>query len=85
MNPEEPGYYYDDDENLEEDIRDAFITGLSESLGITEKEVKKMWGKRIFEISAKSASDKLNENETLYGTGFPEFIDSFADFLENKI
>ena len=75
----------DDDYDPEEEIRDTFITRLSKCLIMAEKEVEKLRGKRIFEISAKFASDKLNKNETLDGTGFPEFIDSFADFLENKI
>ena len=75
--------YNDDDDDPEELVRGAFITGLSKSLGIAEEEVKKMWGKRIFEISAKSASDKLKSNETLNGTGFPEFTKSLGSFLIN--
>jgi GTPase SAR1 family protein len=73
----------DDEDDPEEEIRGAFITGLSESLKITEKEVKKMWGKRIFEISAQAASNKLSKNETLDSTGFPEFTKSLNYFLVN--
>ena len=74
----------DEDDNPEEEIRDAFITGLSNSLRITEEQVKEMWGKRIFEISAQSALTKLNKNETLDNTGFPEFTNSLNYFLVNQ-
>ena len=66
-----------------EKICDHFTRRLSDYLSITEKEVEKMWGKRIFTISALAALNKLNKHETLERTGFPEFINSFANFLEN--
>jgi GTPase SAR1 family protein len=72
-----------EDEDKKE-IHEVFTQGLSESLGIDEQTIGGMWNKRIFDVYAKDALNKLKNSDSLNGTGFLEFINSLNYFLTNE-
>ncbi len=72
------------DSNDRKDIHEAFVEGLSESLSIDEDAVERMWGNRIFDVYAKNALSKLENKQSLEGTGFLEFTEKLNDFLMNE-
>ena len=72
------------EENEKEEIHEVFVEGLSESLGIEEDEVEKMWGNRIFDVYARNALEKLKNKDSLNGTGFLEFTEKLNYFLINE-
>lgn len=65
----------------EEQVRQEFIERLSETLAIAENEVEEMWGKRIFEISAKNDLAIINNSQSLQGTTCENFWDQLELFL----
>lgn len=73
-----------DEENGKEEIHGVFVEGLSESLGIKEDEVGRMWDNRIFDIYARNALDKLKNQGSLNETGFLEFTEKLNSFLINE-
>ncbi|NER29530.1 MAG: hypothetical protein F6J89_18365, partial [Symploca sp. SIO1C4] len=72
----------DFEEKVKEEIKEAFICRLSESLEEDEETIEKLWGKKIFNIYAQDAKNKLKKQTSLQGTGFPEFTEALSNFLK---
>lgn len=67
-----------------QEIREEFTTKLSRYLKITEDEVLDLWGKRIFDVYALDATEKLEKGESIEGTGFKDFTIALNQFLERE-
>ena len=68
-------------EEDEEEVRQIFVERLSEALEIEENEVQEMWGKRIFEISAKNDWKIIENYKSLQGTTCEKFWVELQLFL----
>lgn len=67
-----------------QEIREEFTTQLSNSLNIPEEEVFNLWGKKIFDVYALEATQRLEKGESIEGTGFKEFTEAFNQFIERE-
>jgi len=70
------------EESDKQDIKEAFIINLAQALHKEPEAIEKLWGQRIFTISAKNALKSLKGRKAFQGTGFPEFTTELSNFLK---
>ena len=58
------------------------MINLAQALHQEPREIERLWGRRIFTVSAKNALHSLKRRKAFQGTGFPEFTTELSNFLK---
>ncbi|ELS03605.1 dynamin family protein [Xenococcus sp. PCC 7305] len=74
---------WDDVEEADkQDIKEAFVINLAQTLHQDPEVIEQLWGQRIFTVSARNALKNIKRRKAFQGTGFPEFTTELSNFLK---
>ena len=72
------------EESDKKEIKEAFVINLAQALHQETEEIEKLWGQRIFTISARNALKSRTGRKAFNRTGFPEFTTELSNFLKHE-